>query len=310
MLAVSKSTAASPLFHSLNYHLLHDNIIKAGPVVGVLIAGKENAGSPPVARRARIYRELSQHAAQKNIFMYFFHAHQVDWNNQKVRGFFYDPSIKNGKWRKAAFCLPDIIYNRISFRHKEETEDVKELMMKARLAKIPLFNSRFLNKWEVYQSLVRHPQTREFVPETDSYSSENLAKYLNKYHEFFIKPVANSIGKGIIKVISNQPDKIEYFRLGRSSNWHSCRSHEELYQRLSIPPGEKYILQKGIILARIDNRIFDIRAQVQKDGQGKWQFTGARQVGGHRQIFTHVPNGGSKRDYRLTIMKYLDLPAR
>jgi hypothetical protein len=302
LLAFSKSTVSSHVFHPLNYHLLLDKIIKVGPVVGVLIAGKENAGSPPVARRSRIYRELSQNAAQKNIFMYFFQAHEVDWNHRKVKGFIYDTSIKNGKWRKANFCLPDIVYNRISFRHKEETEVVQEFMMKTRQAKIHLFNSRFLNKWEVHQSLVNHPQTNEFIPETDCYSNETLFKYLNKYHEFFIKPVANSIGKGIIKVISNRPDKIEYFRLGKSSSWQTCRSHEELYHRLSIPPGEKYILQKGICLASIDNRIFDIRAQVQKDGQGIWRFTGAAvRLAATGKFVTHVPNGGSKRDYRLTV---------
>jgi len=302
LLAFSKSNASSLVFHQLNYQLLPDKIIKVGPVVGVLIAGKENTGSPPVARRARIYRELSQNAAQKNIFMYFFQAHEVDWNHQKVRGLIYDSSLKNGKWRKADFFLPDIIYNRISFRHKEDTEAVQEFMLKARHTNIYLFNSRFLNKWEVHQSLVNHPKTREFSIETDCYSNEALTKYLNKYNEFFIKPVANSIGKGIIKVISTRTDRIEYFRLGRSPNWQICRSQAELYTRLSIPLGEKYILQKGISLASIDNRIFDIRAQVQKDGQGIWQFTGAAvRLAASGKFVTHVPNGGSKRDYYLTI---------
>lgn len=304
LLVFSKSTASSLVFHQLNYHLLPNNIIKIGPVVGVLIAGKENTGSPPVARRARIYRELSQNAAQKNIFMYFFYAHEVDWNHQRVKGLLYDTSIKNGKWRKAGFCLPDIVYNRISFRHKEETEIVQEFMIKTRQANIHLFNSRFLNKWEVHQSLVNHPQTNKFIPETDCYSNEALSKYLNKYHEFFIKPVANSIGKGIIKVISTRSDKIEYFRLGRSPNWQTCHSHEELYNRLSIPSGDKYILQKGICLATIDNRIFDIRAQVQKDGQGIWQITGAAvRLAAIGKFVTHVPNGGSKLDYRMTVNK-------
>ena len=303
LLAHIKSTASSQIFHQLNYNLLPEKIIKVGPIVGVLIAGKENAGSLPVARRARIYKELSQHAAKKNIFIYFFQAHDVDWNHQRVKGLIYDPQAKkNGAWIKAGFFLPDIVYNRISFRHKEDTEAVQEFMKKARHTNIYLFNSRFLNKWEVHQSLVNHPKTREFSLETDCYSNEALSKYLNKYNEFFIKPVANSIGKGIIKVISTRPDRIEYFRLGRTSNWQICHSQAELYTRLSIPQGEKYILQKGIILASIDNRIFDIRAQVQKDGQGIWQFTGAAvRLAATGKFVTHVPNGGSKRDYYLTV---------
>jgi hypothetical protein len=303
LLTPNKQTSSSNVFHSLNYQLMPNKIIKAGPVVGVLIAGKKNGGTPPVARRARIYHELSQKAAEKNIFLYFFNAYDVDWNHQKVTGLISDNRFKkNEMWAKSGFFLPDIVYNRISFRFQEQTETVKDFMMKARNTNIHVFNSRFLNKWEVHQSLVNHPQSRDFTLETDLYSKEALVKYLNKYKEFFLKPVASSIGRGIIKVICSRPDKIEYFRLGKSSDWQICRSAGELFHHLSIPKEERYILQKGISLATIDKRVFDIRAQVQKNGQGLWRFTGAAvRLAASGKFVTHVPNGGSKRDYYATI---------
>ncbi|NLV22689.1 MAG: YheC/YheD family protein [Syntrophomonadaceae bacterium] len=294
--------ASSKVFHQLNYRLMPDKTIRVGPVVGILIAGKESAGSPPVARRARVYKELSQKAAAKNIFLYFFYADDFDWQHRLVKGFIYKSGSGKLHWHKAAFCLPDIVYNRISYRYKEETEAVQNFMSKARQASIYLFNSRFLNKWEVHKSLFNNLQTREFVLETDCYSAATLKKYLNKYNEFFIKPTASSVGKGIIKVIANQPGTIDYFQWGKSSNWQTCHSYGELFNRLSIPAGDKYILQKGIKLASIGKRVFDIRAQVQKDGQGKWQFTGAAvRLAAVGKFVTHVPNGGSKRDYHLTI---------
>lgn len=41
---------------------------------------------------------------------------------------------------------------------------------------------------------------------------------------------------------------------------------------------------------------------MQKNGQGNWQFTGsAVRVAATGKFVTHVPNGGSKRDYHLTV---------
>lgn len=304
LMNLSLSQADYPAFHQLNYRLLPERIIKAGPVVGVLIARKSSGGYPlPVAREARIYQEMSLQAAKKNIFLYLFYADGVDWKRQIVHGHIYlSQAPRKGKWCRASFCLPDIVYNRISYRSKEDTKVVQEFMQKAQQSSIYIFNSRFLNKWEVHQCLVNDPQTRHFVLETDAYSQDNLNKYLEKYKEFFIKPVASSVGKGIIKVISSQPNAIEYFRLGKSSDWQTCHSKVGLYNQLKIPEGGKYILQKGINLASIGNRIFDIRAQVQKNGQGKWQFTGsAVRLAAAGKFVTHVPNGGSKRDYHSTL---------
>lgn len=303
LLCKNCSFSSPQAFHQLNFQLLPNNIIRTGPVVGILIAGKEKSGAPPVARRARIYGGLSQVAAQKDIFVYLFYADDVDWEHQLVKGFIYESRAnKKSSWIKANFMLPDLVYNRISYRYKEDTYVVQEFMNKAAQADIHVFNSRFLNKWEVHQSLAADSQTREFVIETKCYSKETLKDFLGKYQEFFIKPVASSVGKGIIKVISTQPKRIEYYRLGKSSHWQICYSAQELYDRLSIAEGESYILQKGIKLASINQRIFDIRAQVQKDGQGIWQFTGAAvRVAAAGKFVTHVPNGGSKRDYHLTI---------
>ena len=293
-----------PAFHKLNYRLLPEKIIKAGPVVGVLMARKNRGEYPlPVAREARIYQEMSLQAAKKNIFLYLFYADGVDWKRQIINGHIYlSHAPRKGKWFRASFCLPDIVYNRISYRSKEDTKVVQEFMQNARKSSIYIFNSRFLNKWEVHQCLVNDPLTRHFVLETDAYSKDNLDKYLKKYKEFFIKPVASSLGKGIIKIISSQPNAIEYFRLGKSSGWQTCHSKGKLYNRLGIVEGGKYILQKGINLASIGNRIFDIRAQIQKNGQGNWQFTGsAVRLAAAGKFVTHVPNGGSKRDYHLTL---------
>lgn len=297
-----KSTLPSRAFHQLNYRLMPDKIIKIGPVVGVLIAGHESSGSLPVARKARIYRQLIQIAASKNIFLYLFYADEVDWSRRIVKGILYEKPAEKGQWIKTDCCLPDIVYNRISYRYKEVTESVKDFWTQASKSSIYVFNSRFLNKWEIHQSLYNNPKTREFILETDRYSEKALYRYLTNHSEFFIKPIASSVGKGIIKIIANRLNEIKYFQLGKSTSWQTCHSPAELFRKLSITMEERYILQEAIRLANINERVFDVRAQVQKDGQGKWQFTGAAvRVAAAGKFVTHVPNGGSKRDYYATI---------
>ncbi|WP_374725886.1 YheC/YheD family protein [Paenibacillus sp. P22] len=58
-----------------------------------------------------------------------------------------------------------------------------------------------------------------------------------------------------------------------------------------------YIAQQGIDLALYQERRFDLRALVQKNGSGQWAVSGiGARLAGSRSITTHVPRGGSIED--------------
>lgn len=287
----------------LNYRILPDHKIKIGPFVGVLVARKTDQKYPmPAGREAKIYKEMTLEARKKNIFLYFFYADGVDWTRKIINGHcFTDPKNK-GAWIRGSFPLPDIIYNRIAYRSLERQHPIQTFINKVGESPIYLFNTRFLDKWEVHNTLSLWPHTRKMLPEACRYSAENLSCFVERFETVFIKPIDGSVGKGIIQVKVISPQRISFSKLGDKKGWQQSQSAAELYQHLSIGDENKYILQKGINLAKIDGNIFDIRIQVQKNGYGEWTFTGAGvRIAAPGNFVTHVPNGGTKADYQSVI---------
>lgn len=288
----------------LHYRILSDKKLKIGPFVGVLVARKTDQTYPlPKGWEAKVYKEMTLEARKKNIFLYFFYADGVDWTRKTIHGHCYvPPANKQSGWIRGSFPLPDIIYNRIAYRSLERQNNIQNLINKASDYSIHLFNSRFLDKWEVHKTLHMDPHTRKMLPDACQYSEENLASCLDQYETVFIKPIDGSVGKGIIQVKVISPGHISFCKLGSKKGWQQCRSAAELHQQLSLADENKYMLQKGINLANINGNIFDIRIQVQKNGYGEWTFTGAGvRIAAPGSFVTHVPNGGTKAGYQTAI---------
>lgn len=117
---------------------------------------------------------------------------------------------------------------------------------------------------------------------------------MNRHGSVYIKPSASSLGKGIIRV-----EKVNNgFRCTRKVG----KNYEtRLYSRLDniarsiegSARSTRYLVQQTVNLAQYQGRNFDIRALVQKDGQGIWCLTGmAARVALPNAHLTHVPNGG------------------
>ena len=77
--------------------------------------------------------------------------------------------------------------------------------------------------------------------------------------------------------------------------------------RQNIGYQKRYLIQQGIELARLRGRVFDLRAQAQKDRRGEWVLTGVGvRVAAQNRFVTHVPNGGSRADFDKVIKEVFD----
>lgn len=282
-------------------------IKKNKAIVGVLTTPKTSGNHPlPERKDSKLKREMVDAATEKGIFMYFFYPQGFNWAKETVIGHTCSYSnSKTGEWERGTFPLPDIVYNRLSYRKNESQREVQDLLFKLEMnPNIYLFNSRFLNKWEVHNTLSRNSLSVDLVPETQLFNKDNLGCLLKKYPELFVKPTNNSIGKGIIKIKHRFDDCYLFQQVDSETKWNRCNSTNQLYRSLksTINNEDKYMIQKGIDLATFDGRVFDLRTEVQKDGKGKWVFTGVGvRVAARGKFVTHVPNGGSKADYNEVI---------
>lgn len=269
--------------------------VKKPPVtVGVLTTA--NKRGLPGGERSRLFKEMVSYGQKKDIAIYFFFARDVYWKQRKIRGFTW-----NGKvWRRGIFPFPEIVYNRIRFRNIESQLHVKHLLRQLeRDPAIYLFNSRFLNKWEVYKALRIRKSTAKWLPETVRFNRQTLAAMLRKYSEIFLKYSYGSLGKGIIKV-KHLPHGYYAYAVAKKGamTWKKCSSVDSLYRQLVVLSKNAYLVQQGIDLAQYKGQIFDLRTQFQKDGAGEWVLTGvAVRIAGKNRFVTHIPNGGRAASY-------------
>lgn len=260
--------------------------------VGVLSGNQKPHRDYPQSKKARIMKEMISYAENRQVLVYFFYTLDVNWRQQVIKGL----RCKGNKWVSELFSFPDIVYNRIPSRTLENRKEAQYLLRKfSEHGGLYLFNSRYLDKWEVYQTLSSHPLGAELVPETRLFSFSNLEELLNRYSEVYLKPINSSRGKGIIKIKNSGNSCLYVHAEYPKANWNRTNSFKALCEAINaLGIGKNdYLVQKAINLARFQGRIYDLRAQVQKNGEGKWIMTGVGvRVAGRNRIVTHIPNGG------------------
>ena len=262
-------------------------------LVGVLLTPPGAKTGFPAGKKSRLFREMVVAGKKRNVSMYFFYPGAANPIRKRVTGFQWTGK----RWVARSFPLPDIVYNRILSRSAEQSRPVSALLKKLQqMDEVILFNTRFLDKWEVYQAMSQPglPVTR--VPETALLSRATLKDFATRHRSVFLKPRDGSLGVGIVKIARAREGGFIYERTGAERAKY-VRSAEQLYQRLialSFRPA-RYLVQEGVELQTYRGNVFDIRCQVQKDGQGKWVFTGAGvRVAARGRFVTHVPNGGKR----------------
>ena len=165
-----------------------------------------------------------------------------------------------------------------------------------------IFNPSFFNKWELFEWLSDSLVTKRYIPSTRRMVSvTGLGRMIHQYPYLYLKPVSGKAGKGIMTLRMEGGKTLPYrlrIQQKKKSSTYSCATINKLWSRiLKESGGEKYIAQQGINLASYEERQFDLRALVQKNGSGHWTVTGiGARVAGSRSITTHVPRGGSIED--------------
>ncbi len=152
-------------------------------------------------------------------------------------------------------------------------------------------NANLGSKWVKTQILLSSPELSRYVPDTSLFSYANLASMLNKHQMVYVKPDKGSAGRGIIRVSRG---KISRYWMRSGTKQLRFNSFDEMFIALNAHKlSGIYIIQAGIKLLRLRNRLTDIRIVIQRNEQNKWEFTGIIGRLAHpRKIVTNYHAGG------------------
>lgn len=130
------------------------------------------------------------------------------------------------------------------------------------------------------------------LPRTRPFSKRALYDFLNRYRKVIAKPASGSGGAGVIMISSRGKSS---YRVQRGARRRSIRGKQDTYRYLRSKIGTRYLLQKGISLARINGRPFDVRVMVQRQPGSHWVVTGMlAKVAGRGYIITNVKRSGGR----------------
>lgn len=266
-------------------HTLH-----LAPLIGLLTEVNEEDLDNPNFRSVHSFSEELDHVTnQLGGFFYVFSIRSM--TDDYITGFYN----KDGKWCKARLPIPDVIYNRIHSRKIESSTLFHQFRKQIQMNLIPMFNDRFLSKWEVYDVLMTEEHLLAFIPSTRLYTKKNLEEMLQKYQTLFIKPIHGSQGKNIIRVVKEETNyylQFSYFKEKHNSLIISDLNelHETLTSYIKKSP---YLIQQGIPFIQHQNRLIDFRVLCHKNTQNIWNVTSSvARLSAERQFVSNIARGG------------------
>ncbi len=265
--------------------------IRIGPVVGIMVDVFKEP-QKPFGGQTHFVKQLLTSGNSLGQICFAFSPYSIDLTRGIIRGYTY-----GGKgWVKGAFPIPDVIYPR------ERAYSRAKLQIRKRLESmgVTLLNPSLVGKWETHKILMKNRHLKNYLPETRLVKSfSEIEQMLKLYNAVYLKPVAGSQGRNIIKVVKRKPSGMYEYRYmveermvkGSVSNMINLQKSLKTIMR-----NRSYIVQKQINLLKCEGNIIDVRVLVQKDHTGEWDVTGvACRVGTNGSITSNISSGGSGR---------------
>lgn len=277
----------------LNIRKSAKNELILGPVIAVMTEAKWIENQLSFGSLHDFCRELAQYCEKKGYCFYVFSLKDMDFTGAhlSLKGY----AREEGDWVKTKVPLPDVIHNRIHSRHKE-TKNLPNLIDALSAYSIPIFNHRYLNKWEVHEKLWENPHLRPFLPVTELLASKaGLEAFLKEHEDFFIKPIAGSQGKRIFRITHKEPFLHLSYTTFSDDFKHAYPTFHDLFQAL-YPRlrKETFILQKTIRIQSFQNRPLDFRVLCHKDPENSWKVSSMiARVSGENQFVANLAQGGT-----------------
>lgn len=262
--------------------------LELGPVIGLLTDFPSNEEDEPHFRSIHAFCEELHHGITETGGFFYVFSYDQFLN----RGYY----LINGKWSPFEHPLPDVIYNRIHSRKLEHSEPFKHFRKRLETLLIPLFNERFLSKWEVYNQIFHETHLFPFLPKTKIYTKEHLYELTQEFETVFIKPVHGSQGRNIMKLKKEEDSQFSLQTSIAALNDRSRNKYllDEVHQLIKqILHNRFYIIQQGIELVTFESCAMDFRVLCHKNLNNHWQVTSiVARVASENEFVSNIARGG------------------
>lgn len=214
--------------------------------------------------------------------VFYFYEPDIDYKNKSINGRVYNRS----KLERRTFAYPDVIIDRLRMRGFEDFNRPYE-----EFSHIPFNIDRdgaSVDKTYGYGLIKDKDLQKYIIPYLENPSLEDSLGFIEDHGEIIVKPNQGTKGYGITR-IKKDGDKYSILEDNKRYDY----GEEELIKKLEELYEKDYINQKYIDSRYKDNRPFDVRVHVAKDGQGQWSLVKTyAKVGGSNKLTSNSFGGG------------------
>ena len=206
--------------------------------------------------------------------LYFFSFDGVDFDHAVILGIYYNELERN--WDLSYFPFPDVFYDRVNMTTRLRKIHLNSIRIKFDELQIPTINSRHhFDKWELYALLCESERLSSHLPQTKRFSSMNdLAEMLQQCSKIYIKGRTGNRGMEVMSIQMLAEDEYEY-KVHRSrvvkKTIHGLDNLMEIIA--SFFRKRDVIIQQAIDLLCINEKIVDLRGEVQRNGINQLEVT-------------------------------------
>ncbi|MDT8861212.1 YheC/YheD family protein [Alkalihalobacillus sp. MEB130] len=248
---------------------ISDTSTLSKPIVGVLTSSR-NIRRLQQQKTNDKYSLLTKANKVANTTLYFFCYKDIIYHNKTIVGTYYDEEMK--KWKRMIFPVPDILYNRGS----RSSYNVMKAVTSLHSDEMKVINSvAGFSKWDVYKRLVKNKKLQPFLPLTKFFSNasdiskEDFKKIIKEKRRIYVKAVQGSRGKKVVRVEKIRNGYCFSHFNNQLTSVHAKNKKEVLTLLKDFFGSRSVIVQEGIDLLELDEQFIDMRAELQRNGQGE-----------------------------------------
>ena len=257
----------------------HTDLVNKSVSIGVYLCQRNPREAYPEKRIQALVNESNK----RNLTIFFFSSKDVDFEREKIAG----EVFQNGEWKVKQFPFPDVIHNIFPQAKAIQSKTEKRLRKM-----IPFTTYGVGDKFYSAKKLV---EARKFahllVPFKITTDEFIVKKFIEENKIVVLKPIRGRQGQNIYFVDKRK----SHYILTEHKKKQSLSPSEfnEWLQTVILKNKNSYMVQKYIKSRTKEGEPFDIRAHVQKDGEGKWQITKIYpRIGNRKSILSNISRGG------------------
>ncbi|UNC92239.1 YheC/YheD family endospore coat-associated protein [Candidatus Contubernalis alkaliaceticus] len=207
--------------------------------------------------------------------LYLFSYKDVDFEHCIIKGIYFDETEQI--WKENDFPFPDVLYDRVkgNLQQRKNFKLVRERFKEMGIKKINPLD--YFDKYELYKLIEKNDTLRPNLPITRLLESTTDLKFiLEKSRSIYLKACRGSRGKQVMAITKISDTKYKYSFYSKQVVVGEVKDLYALFRVIHwFFQGKKVLVQQAIDLLTVDNRIIDIRGELQRNGNGELEITAA-----------------------------------